>query len=59
MTNWKRCTSALTGQIEYINVDNVAKISVHPQGTLIIFVGLPDQMTIVTEAPHEIMDVIF
>lgn len=58
MMNWKECTSVLNGgSRELINLDNVAKITAHPQGSSIVFVGLPDHATIVKEPPHEIVGV--
>lgn len=53
---WKECTEALNAQGSvFINLDNVAKMMPHAQGTLVIFIGLDEVLTIVKESPRQIL----
>ena len=55
MSDWIKCTSVLTGEAIYINLDNVATVAPHPQGIYIRHASLPDHDTLVSDAPEQIL----
>lgn len=57
MKRWKTCTLALSqnGDKVTINLDNIATMRHGNQGTLITFIGLPENTVLVSEEPNEII----
>ncbi len=57
MAQWVECTLALssTGEKIFVNLDNVATMREHKQGTSIIFIGLPENNALVKESPKGIL----
>ncbi len=57
MALWKTCTLALSQNDDKvtINIDNIATMRHGNQGTLITFIGLPENTVLVSEEPHEII----
>ncbi len=57
MRQWKTCTLALSQDDDKVtfNLDNIATMRHGKQGTLITFIGLPENTILVREEPSEII----
>lgn len=57
MARWVECVLALSQNREtiFINLDNVATMRKHSEGTSITLVGLPENSVLVREEPSEII----